>query len=277
MEMHGRFGRARRAGGEAEQRDVVAPGLDRLEAHRLVERDAIELGVVIGGAVEADDELQELAVLGAGDQFLRDARVAERERDLGLVDDLRQFACAQHRHRVDDDGAGLGGGEPDRDHRRIVRRADQHPVARLDAIVLDQRMGEPVAPVGEFLVGAPAAVADQRGMVAEAALDHAVGQFDRGVEIFGIVEALEQKVRPVGRRRQIVAGESVDMGGWTEHRIALRIEAWEIIDYRAPIRTECPARQYLAGLGGRTLAWELRERQRFNPGSLRRHDCRPRF
>ena len=175
MEMHGGFGHARGARGEAEQRDVVAPCPDGLESHRLVERDAIEFGVVIGGAVEPDDQLQEFAVLGASDQFLRDARVAERERDLRLVDDLRQFAGAQHRHRIDDDGAGLGGGEPDRDHRGIVRRADQHPIARLDAIVLDQRMGEPIAPVGELLVGAPPAVTDQRGMIAEAALDHAVG------------------------------------------------------------------------------------------------------
>ena len=59
-----------------------------LEAHRLVERDAVELGVVVGGAVEADDLLQEAAVLGAGDQLVQHAAVAERERDLGLVDDL---------------------------------------------------------------------------------------------------------------------------------------------------------------------------------------------
>ena len=163
MEMHRRLGRARRARGEAEQRDIVAPGPDRLEAHRLVERDAIEFGVVIGGAVETDDALQEAAVLGAGDEFVENARVAERERNLGLVDDLGELARAQHRHGVDDHGAGLGRGEPDRDHRGIVGRADQHAVARLHAVILDQRMGEPVAPVGELLVGPAAAVADQRG------------------------------------------------------------------------------------------------------------------
>ena len=44
--------------------------------HRLVERDAVELGVVVGGAVEADDLLEESAVLGAGDQLVGDAAVA---------------------------------------------------------------------------------------------------------------------------------------------------------------------------------------------------------
>ena len=112
MEMHRRLGRARRARGEAEQRDVVAPGRYGLETHGLVERDAIEFGVVVGGAVEADDALQEAAVLGASDEVVEDARVAEGKRDLGLVDYFCQFAGAQHRHRIDDDGAGLGRGEP---------------------------------------------------------------------------------------------------------------------------------------------------------------------
>ncbi len=43
-----------------------------------------------------------------------DAGVAEGQRNFRLVDDLRQFAREQHRHGVDDDGAGLGGGEPAR-------------------------------------------------------------------------------------------------------------------------------------------------------------------
>ena len=34
-----------------------------------------------------------------------------------------------------------------------------------------ERIGQPVGPVGQFLVGAPASVADQRRVVAEALLD----------------------------------------------------------------------------------------------------------
>ena len=130
---------------------------------------------------------------------------------------LRELAGAQHRHGVDHHRAGLGRGQPAGDHGRVVGRADQHAVAGLDAVVLDQRVREPVRPVGQLLVGAPAAVADQRDVVAEAALDHAVGQLDRGVELLGIVEAVEQEVRPLLERRKIVAGERVDMGGRPEH------------------------------------------------------------
>ena len=73
MEMHRRLRLAGRARREAEQRHVVAPGLHRVELHRLVERDAVELGVVVGRAVETDDLLEESAVLGAGDEFVGDS------------------------------------------------------------------------------------------------------------------------------------------------------------------------------------------------------------
>ena len=120
-------------------------------------------------------------------------------RDLGLVDDLAQLAGAQHRHRVDHDGARLGGGQPARHHRRVVGRADQHPVAGLHAVVLGERVRQPVGPVGQLLVGAPAAVADERGVVAEALLDHAVGQLDGGVEVLGVVEAGRAATPATGR------------------------------------------------------------------------------
>jgi hypothetical protein len=47
-------------------------------------------------------------------------------------------------------------------------------------------MRQAVRPVGQFLVGALASVADQRDAIAEPLFDDPVGQFDRGVEIFGI-------------------------------------------------------------------------------------------
>ena len=128
-------------------------------------------------------------------------RVSQSARPISALSTiLVEFAGAQHRHRVDDDGAGLGRGEPAGDHRGIVGGADQHAVARLDAVILDERAREPVAPVGKLLVGAPAAVADQRDMVAEAALDHAIGELDGGVEALGIVEAVEQEIPAIGPR-----------------------------------------------------------------------------
>ena len=217
MEVHRRLGHAGRAGGEAEQRDIVAAGRHRLETHRLVQRHAVEFGVVVGRSVEADDLLQEAAVLGAGDHFVHQPGVAERQRDLRLVDDLHQFAGAQHRHCVDHDSAGLGRGQPAGDHRRIVGRADQHAVAGLDAVALDQRMRQPAGPVREFLVGAAAAVADQRRVVAETLFHQAISQFDSGVQSFRIVEAVEQKIRPLFWRRKIVPRERIGMGGRSQH------------------------------------------------------------
>ncbi len=190
---------------------------DRLEPHRLVQRHAVEFGIVVGRAVEADYLLQEAAVLGAGDHLVHQPGVAERESDLGLVDDLRQFAGAQHRHGVDHDGAGLGRRQPAGDHRRIVGRADQHAIAGLDAVGLDQRMRQPAGPVGEFLVGASASVADQRGIVTETFFHQAVGQFHASVQPLWIIEAVEQEIRPLAFGRQVVARERVGMRGRSQH------------------------------------------------------------
>ena len=220
MKVHRRLRRAGCSGGEAEQGDVVAARRHGGQGHRLIEREAVEFGVVIGGAVEADDAFEKAARLGAGDQFIEDPGVAQRKADLGLVDDLRQFSGAQHRHRVDHDRARLRRREPAGDHRGIVGRADEHAIAGLDAIILDERPGEPVAPVGKLLVGAAPAMADEGGAVAKAALDHAVGQLDRGVHVLWIIEPLQPKVGPLIGRRQVVARETVKMSGGTEHGFA---------------------------------------------------------
>ena len=52
-------------------------------------------------------------------------------------------------------------------------------------------------------------------MVAEPPLHHAVGQFDRRVQSLGILEfwPVEQDIGPLFERREIVAGEGVDMRG----------------------------------------------------------------
>ena len=215
VEVHGALGLACRAGGEAQQGYVVAPGPHGVEAYGLVERNAVELGVVVGGAVEVDDLLQVAAVLGAGHQLVGDAAVAQGERNLGLVDDLGELAGAQQRHGVDGDRAGLRDRQPRRHHGRVVARPQEHAVAGLHAEILHQRVRQPVRPVGQLLVGAAAAVADQRGVVAEALLDHAVGQLHGGVEVLGILELgpVEQEVGPLLGRREVVAREGVDVGG----------------------------------------------------------------
>jgi hypothetical protein len=172
---------------------------------------------VIGRAIEADDLLEVLVGLGAIDELIHEPGVAQRQGHFGLVDDLAQFAGAQHRHGIDDYGAGFGRRQPTRHQSRIVGRADQNAVARLDAEVLDQRVRNAIGPVGQFLVGAAAAVTDQRDMIAEAARHHAVGELDTGIELLGIVEAGEQNIRPFLRRRQIISRERIEVGRTAEH------------------------------------------------------------
>ncbi|MND52678.1 hypothetical protein D3C80_436980 [compost metagenome] len=211
MEMHRRLGHAGRAGGETQQRHVVAAGLHRLELHLLVECRAVQFGIVIGGAVEADDLRQEIAFLGSCDQLVHQPRVAQRQRHLRLIYDLGEFTGAQHRHSVDDDGTGLCRGQPASDHGRIVGRADQNAVTRLYPVILGQRPRDAVRPVGQFLVGALPAVADQRRVVAETALDHTVGQLDAGIHPFGVLEAIEPYFRPFFDGRKVIAGIGILM------------------------------------------------------------------
>src|ERR1041385_1165459 len=100
----------------------------------------------------------------------------------------------------------------------MVARADQNAVTRLNAVMLDQCVRQPVRPIGQFLVRPTASVADQCNAVAEALLHQAIGQLDGCVQALGILEfrAIEQNVRPFIEGWQVVARECVDMRGWTE-------------------------------------------------------------
>ena len=64
---------------------------------------------------------------------------------------------------------------------------------------------------------------DQRGVVAEAALDHAVGELGADIQAFRIVEAVEQKFRPRLRRRQMIAGERIEMSRDPKHYFSPRV------------------------------------------------------
>ena len=125
--------------------------------------------------------------------------------DFGLVDDVRQFNGAQHRHGVDHHRPNLGCGKPTGHHRRVVGRAHQDAIARLHAHVIDQHMSDAVTPVGELFVGAAAAVTDQRREVAKAPLTHHIGKLDTNVDVLGVVELPQHQLRPEGEWRQVVA------------------------------------------------------------------------
>ena len=221
MEMHRPLGLAGRTRGEPDQRHIVLAGLNGLETDRLLQREPVELGVVVGRAVETHHGLQRLVGFGAAGQLVHQARVTQRVGDFGLVDVFGEFGRAQHRHGVDDDGADLGRGKPASHHGGVVGRADQHTVAGLHLEVVDEGVGELVGPVGELLVGAPAAVADQGGVVAEPFLDHRVGELVADIQLVRIVEPVEHEIGPLALRREVVAGKRVYMCGFFQHAFNL--------------------------------------------------------
>ena len=55
-------------------------------------------------------------------------------------------------------------------------------------------MGQPIRPVGEFLVGASPAIADECSVITEPVADHGIGQLVTDIDVSGIVEAVEQEV-----------------------------------------------------------------------------------
>ena len=61
-------------------------------------------------------------------------------------------------------------------------------------------------------------MADQRCAVAKTALDHAIGELDRGVQMFRIIKSVEPKVRPLVERREIIPRERINMSGGAKHR-----------------------------------------------------------
>src|SRR5437762_12928719 len=215
MEMHRRLWLARGARGKSEQGDSVPAGYYGIEPNRLAQRHAIELGIVVRGSVKIHNLLEKPAGLCTRDQFVGDAAVGQRKRDLCLVDDLGQLTGTKHRHGVDRDGACFGCGKPCGDQGRIIARAYQDPVAGLDAVIFQQCMRQAIRPVGQLFIGALATVADQRDTITEALLDITVSQLDRGVEIFGILKLrpLKQEFRPLLERRKVSPRKIIDVAG----------------------------------------------------------------
>ena len=134
----------------------------------------------------------------------------------------------------DDDRARLGRGQPARHHRRIIGRAGRHPVAGPHAIVLDQRVRDPVGPVGELFIRSGAG----RCRSTRCGRRSLCGPWRRSVprrrsESRGS-EAVQQQVRPLLRRRQTVARERVEVSGRSERavrrgarHISVRQRSWK--------------------------------------------------
>ena len=145
-------------------------------------------------------------------------RIAQCGRDLGLVDDLLELLRAQERHGRHDDESGLERREPDDRHVQGVRAAQQDAVARHEAHLVHEHMRRAVHALAQFAVGRDLGravfVGPDCGPLAEPAfVDHPVEQFGRAIEARRIpdIGVVEQELRPLFGRRQVVAGERIDV------------------------------------------------------------------
>jgi hypothetical protein len=85
-------------------------------------------------------------------------------------------------------------------------------------------MRKTVRPIRQLLVGALAAIADQRNAIAKSLFDDPIGQLDRDIEIFGIGELrpVEPQFRPLVERRKISPREVVNVARWAKAGIKAR-------------------------------------------------------
>jgi hypothetical protein len=153
-------------------------------------------------------------------QFVGEPRVAQRVRDLRLPDDVGELLRAQQRHRADRDRARFHHGEPARGHPRRIRSAQQNAVARDDMQVVDEDVRDAIG-VREQVRVRPfdASRRDDRAAVPPSALDRAVEELRRAVHPRRMAQfgQVEQELRPLLARRQVVARERIDVCG-VRHR-----------------------------------------------------------
>ncbi len=205
VEVHAALRAAGGAGGERDQGDVVRGGVDRGErgAGRRTAQQVV-------GAVTAVRRDAQPGCLGLR-QVVHGPDVAQRVPDLGDLAHRGQLVRAllgQHRDR---DRARLQHGQPACGEPGGGGAAQQDPVARYDAQVTGEDMGDAVDAGAQLAVGPGGAV---RGVEDGAGGVGVAEEFGGAVEPFGVVQLrqVEAQPGPLVRRRQMVAREGVDVG-----------------------------------------------------------------
>ena len=201
------------AGGEGDQRHVVAAGLDRDEVGRRFER--LEAIVAIVGDHRSDSAGRIEIVAEAGvDDGVGDPSPLEYGGDL---------AWAKHRHGGDDDSAGLENAEPGGEQHRVVRPAQENAVAGDEAFLLHETARDPIREVAHLAVGPAAGIIENRERIRILVVD----QLDGGVQPLGILE-LGQGEEKFGLRLgrgEAVLDEGIGHSGTTA-RVSISIFAF---------------------------------------------------
>ena len=214
VRVHGGLGRARGAGGEGHQRDVVCRcGAGRHAA-------GLGLGALqqvgrIGGGVKRHDGGQLGVLVLRRRQFGQQAAIAQRKQGLGALDDAGEFARAQQRHGGHRHQPGVDSTQPGQCHLHRVAAAQQHAVAGHQAVVLRQHLGNAGRLSAGVAVGVCAVRAAQQGAVDVA---RALGLVKKRMYQVGLVRDL-QLGQVVAQRgpglagRQAVVHKVVGLGG----------------------------------------------------------------
>lgn len=220
VEVHRRLGLAGGAAGEGQQRHVVGGGVDGGELRGLARGAGLQ--TTFGGHAEVQHLAQHRVGGGGLRQLVGQHGVAQGMRHLRLGDDLAQLLGPQHRHRAHRDAARLHHCKPAGRQHRAVGRTQQHAVARHQAQVVDQHMGDAAGLGLQLGIGPHQAIrADDAAPPAPAAGHRVVQQPGTAVQPRRKLQLGqgEQELGLVGRRRQPVAGEAVDMGAGLHRRL----------------------------------------------------------
>ena len=221
LEMDRALGLAGGAAGESDDCRIVRGSIDGLERGRFCGHEPLQFRARAGlsRTVELHDPLHDAGAFQGAGQFLHEAFIAQREPDLRLVDDRFQFQFAQQRHGGDRHPAGFYHAEPAGDQHRVVGRAQQDPVARRQAQVIYQYVGDAVGLLIQVLV-APGLVARQYRIIGAVPLaDLFIEQLRRAVQARRELQFVggEQELGQQLRRRQVVPDESIDVAGRIIH------------------------------------------------------------
>ena len=185
VEVHGHLRLAGGARGRREHGHVVGGGIDRGERAVLGRATGGQARRVIGLLVTVMQGGQRRR---AGGQVLGEAVVAQGQARLGQTDDGGDLPGPQQGHRGDRHPAGLDHGEPGHGEPGAVRAAEQDPVARAQAEILGQHLGQLVGAADDLAVGPGSGRRKQAGAVGAVPGRGLVEEFGGAVEPLGIVK-----------------------------------------------------------------------------------------
>ena len=139
--------------------------------------------------------------------------IAQRMADLRDIDNRAQLLGTQQRHGGHGNATSLDNAKPGRHHHRVIGRAQQHAVARLQAQGLRQYIGNAVGLVLQVSISPAQAFGLYAQALSTAFAHMLVQQLHRAVQSLGKLQLwqLKNELGLQRGRRQIVGCKGIDM------------------------------------------------------------------